>query len=253
MALPGVDAMFQLKEASDSRSVHVIGHGRATEFDGAGEHIDQGLAQPLELCPGDACCLPARADTGARESFIGVDVADAVQQRLIEQGRFDGSFTTAEEPGEVCSGDPQRLFAGAGVGLAMDGEAAEASWIDEANLAPITERENGMGVRRERTVGMRDQETAGHAEVDEKLCCFRRDAVGAIERHDDRLAHSSNAADGGAGQHFLDLGFRTFEGLRFAAGPNVCDALTAHPLMDAVGNGFDFRQFRQASLLPVGC
>ncbi len=124
--------MFELKEAGDSLGVDVVGHGRATQFDGAGEHVDQGLPQAFQLSAGDARSLAARPDAGASESLVGVDVADAVKERLIQQRRLDRGATAAKESGEVNSGDGQGLGTGAGVGRTVDGEAAKAPWVDEA-------------------------------------------------------------------------------------------------------------------------
>ena len=56
------------------------------------------------------------ADAGAEEGFVGVDVADAVEQGLVEQRGFDGGLAAAEEGDEVFEGDGEGFAAGAGVG-----------------------------------------------------------------------------------------------------------------------------------------
>ena len=54
-------------------------------------------------------------------------------------------------------------------GCLVDGEAAEAAGIDEADFAAVGEGKDGMGMRRQRDFGRGDEQAAGHAEVDEEF------------------------------------------------------------------------------------
>src|SRR5438067_7963535 len=126
----------------------------------------------------------------------------------------------------------------------MDGKAAEAAWVYEANIAGVGEGEDCVGVWRDGDVGLRDEEAAGHAEVDEEL--YR--LFLALNRHDNRFANAAHGFDGGTGEGFGNLGLRRLEGLGLAAGPDTHDALAGDAGMDAVGYGFDFRKFRHELL-----
>jgi len=81
------------------------------------------------------------ADSGTEEALICVDVADTVQERLVEQGCFDGRLAVAEELDEAFECDGEGFGAWAFVeGLRCDqGDAAEAAWIDETDLAVVVE------------------------------------------------------------------------------------------------------------------
>ena len=121
----------------------------------------------------------------------------------------------------------------------MNGEAAEAAWVDEADLAAVREREDGVGVRRNKHVWLRDEQAAGHAEVDKELGGL----VFTAHRHDDGLADAADALDRGAGERLGDLGLGRLEGLGLAAGPDTRDALPGDAGVDTIGYGFNFRKF----------
>ena len=257
LAFAGVDAVLELEEASYAFGVDVVRDGGAAELDGALEDLDERDAESLELGAGDAGGLAAGTDAGAGEGFVGVDIADAVEQGLVEEGGLNGRSAAAEERGEVGGRDDEGFGAGAGVGLAMDGEAAEAAGIDEADLAAVGEGEDGVGVWRQRDVGLRDEKAAGHAEVNEELGwgglvagCVSAWVFVAAQGHDDGLADATDLGDGGAGENLLDLALRALEGLGFAAGPDAGDALALDAGVNAVGDGFDLRQLGQWARPP---
>jgi len=58
-----------------------------------------------ESLPGEASCYPGGPDSSAEETLIGVDIADAMQERLVEQSGLDGEFAPTEESNEVFSAD----------------------------------------------------------------------------------------------------------------------------------------------------
>ena len=60
----------------------------------------QSEAQAFELSAGEAAGAAAGADSGAEEALVGVDVADAGEQCLVEQGGLDGQFAAAKEGGK---------------------------------------------------------------------------------------------------------------------------------------------------------
>ena len=72
------------------------------------------------------------ADAGVEEGLVGVDVADAMEEGLVEERGLDGGLAGAEEGDEVFEWDGEGLFARAGIGIGGYGEAAEAAGVDEA-------------------------------------------------------------------------------------------------------------------------
>ena len=174
-----VDLMAELEEAADAVGVDVVGDGGAAELDGLAQDSDQRCAQPGELGARKARGLAARADAGEEDCLVGVDVADAVEERLVEQRGLDGGAAVAEEGDEVFEGNGEGLAAGALVRCPchvvrcsfgrVEGEAAEAAGVDEADFALIVEGEDGMGVGWDGGVRGRDEEAAGHAEMDEEF------------------------------------------------------------------------------------
>ena len=96
------------------------------------EDFDEGGAEAGEFVAGEASGVTRGADAGVEEGLVGVDVADAVEEGLVEQRGFDGGFAVAEEGDEVFEGDGVGLFAGAGIGMGGYGAAAEAAGVDEA-------------------------------------------------------------------------------------------------------------------------
>ena len=165
MSGAAVDLVLELEEAADAVGVNVVGDRGAAEFDGVGEDLLECGVEAHEFGAGEFAGRAAGADGGSEEALVGVDVADAVEDGLVEERGFDGELAVFEEGGEVGGGDGGGFGTGAGV-VGGDGEAAEAAGVDEAEFAVVGERENGVGVGWERDVGLRDEEAAGHAEVD---------------------------------------------------------------------------------------
>jgi len=141
-----VDAMLELEEAGNAVGVDVIGDGRAPQFDGLAQDGLQGGVQPIEAGASEASGHARGADSGVEEAFVGVDVADAMEKLLVEQGGFDGELSMAKEGCEVGRRDGEGLAAGsaegpraAGVVDGVQSEAAEAAGVDEAEFAAGTE------------------------------------------------------------------------------------------------------------------
>lgn len=251
LAGAAVDFVFELEEASNAVGIDVVGYGGAAELDGVVKDVDQGGTEAGELRAGELTGPAARANAGAKEALVGVDVANAVEQRLAQQSGLDGELAAAKERGKLGIGDGEGFGAGAEIELGgADGEPAEAAGVDEAQLMAAGERENSMGVWRKRNLRRGDEQAAGHAEVDEELGGW---AGGMAEGCDDGLADAADAVDAGMGEDVDDFGFGGLEGLRLAAGPDVLDALAVDAGVDAVGDGFDFGQLRHRLILSLGC
>ena len=143
-----VDLVPELEEAAGALGVDVVGDGGAAEADGVAEDFDQRGAQAGQLGAGEAGGLAGGADGGAEERLVGVDVADAVEQGLVEQRGFDGRAARMEEGDEVCEGDGEGLAAGAGVRRSVGCELCGGrSQVSESRPGAPEPRRSMRGVR----------------------------------------------------------------------------------------------------------
>jgi len=189
------------------------------------------------------------------EALVGIDVAHAVEEGLVEQGGLDGSLAIPEESDEVFERDGEGFGAGAGIFFFLgsgrdDGETAEAASIDEAKLLSAAKGQDGVGVGGDWSIRCGNEKAAGHAEMDEELgglfCVIFR--PGQVS--DDGLTDAVNAVDAAVGEHIDDFVGWGLEGLRFVAGPDRADGLAMNAGMDTVRYSFDFGEFGH-SLLQV--
>ena len=174
--LPGspVDAVLELEEAGHPVGVHVVGDRGAAQSDGFPEDCLEGGVEAAQLVAGEAACHSDRADSGAEEGLVGVDVPNAVEEPLVEQGGLDGEASTTEEGGEVLDGDGEGLAARAlkaslSVGGEIQREAAEAAGVHEAKFTARAKVEDRVSVRWDGDIGRGDKQTSSHAEVDDPL------------------------------------------------------------------------------------
>jgi hypothetical protein len=261
--LPGshVDVVAKLEEAALACGVDIIGDRRAAEPDGLAQHLLHSGVEAIQLLRSEPCGHAAGADFGAEEALVGIDVADAVQQALVEQRCFDGGASLVKELAEVGFGDAQRFCAGTteasdirGVIRCLFGDvqahAAEAAGIDKAEFLdsrtpPGTQHEHAVGVQWARHVGIGDHQPAGHPEMHDPLDGFTFwIALGlGSEVEDDVLAHTIDALDGAAGEGLGHGGGWRLHRLALAREPDLFDAVACDALVDAVGDGFDLGEF----------
>lgn len=168
-----VDAMLHLEEAGLASGIDVIGDRGSAQTNGVLEDLAECETEALEFSAGEAARHAAGVDAGAEEALVGIDVADAGEEGLIEKGGLDRGPAAAEKGSEGGGPDGEGLDSGSeeggGVAEVFVGEAAEAARIDEAKLAAAGESEAGVGVWREGRVGIGEKKTAGHAEVHDPL------------------------------------------------------------------------------------
>ena len=78
-------------------------------------------------------------NSGLMQRFIDVNVSQADDQLLIQQGRFDGAGGFGQAGGQLFGGNIQRLGAEVAVprlNLSQPPDAAEAARIDETHFLP---------------------------------------------------------------------------------------------------------------------
>jgi hypothetical protein len=137
---------------------------------------------------------------GAPQGLVGVDVADAADQGLVEQGPFDGGALAAqgeveclvvEERVERVAGDV-RDDVGQAVGAGLvQGEAAEGALVDEAEFGAegVGEADADAQVLLGGRLVRLDQELAAHAEVGEDRL------TGVLQGQPQVLAAAAGRAD----------------------------------------------------------
>jgi len=220
-----IDVMMQLEEAGDTVCVYIVRNRRASQLDSFGEHLDQHRVKTRKFGAGQAACVAGWADAGVEKALVCVDVAYAVQQRLIQQCSFDRGLPATKERDEIFKPDSERFCAGSGIFPFWSngfhhGQAAEAAGIDEAKLFATAQAEDRVSVWRDRRVGRRDKQTSCHAEVDKKLRGFALVLFGASEINDDRLADAMDAVDTATGESLHNVVGCGLECLRLVAGPD---------------------------------
>ena len=79
-----IDFVFQLEESFGAIRVHVIGNGGAAERDGFPQHGLDGGMQALQFPAGEPASLTPGTNAGAKQAFVGIDIADAVEKFLVQ-------------------------------------------------------------------------------------------------------------------------------------------------------------------------
>jgi hypothetical protein len=115
-------------------------------------------------------CGRARTDARFPERFGCVDVAETCDHTLIEQHRLDRSAPALQRGFQPFCIECLREWIGteADVRTVAGGEdpdRRQCTWIDERYATPITKRNRGPGVTRQRVVASSEVPIAGHSEV----------------------------------------------------------------------------------------
>src|SRR5437868_4050323 len=87
----GVDFVALLEFALVTGGVAVVAEGAAAVADGLAEDPFDGAGEALGLIGGEAVGGSEGMDGGTEEGFIDVDVAEAGDEGLVEEGGFDGA------------------------------------------------------------------------------------------------------------------------------------------------------------------
>lgn len=81
-----------------------------------------------------------RVYAGGEEGFVGIDIAEAGDQALVEEGGLDGSAGGSEESGEAGGGEVERFGAEVLRG-GLDGrqkpDGSEAAGVAKAELGGV--------------------------------------------------------------------------------------------------------------------
>src|SRR5579883_2429730 len=185
LAFAPVGAVAHLKPAALALGVDVIGDGGAAERDGFAENFTNGLVEARGSRGAELRGGGQGMDAGGEEALVGVDVAQAREEFLIEQEGLDAGFT-AQARAKIFEADLQGL--GAERGLGSEGYAPELARVVVEQDA-VVEREDGVGVLAGVT---RNEQLPGHAEMDSQGAL--------VQREDDKLASPVHPLNGAPGQ-----------------------------------------------------
>lgn len=253
-----IDPVFQLKETADTLRIHIIGNRRTAAANRAAKHIAEGKPQAFKLGTRDAVGAPARPDTGLKQAFIGIDIADPGKKLLVQQSRFDGKAASMEQRGEFRRADGERFgaraFESPGARKFTKFEPAKTTWINKAKFFAARQREARMRVKSWRRFRCGDEQTAGHAKVDDPLRIGRcghflfegkvpGTRICTAQFNNDVFSRAVDGKNDAACQAFCLLGGRILERLAMRSKPDVGNAIAAHALVDAARDGFYLRQF----------
>ncbi len=168
-----VNAVFDLERTRISVGVDVIRYRGAAQANGVAKNVAESEAEAFELGVCKAAGAACGANAGAEEALVGINVAHAGKQRLIEKSCFDSQASAAEKSGEGLwrnlEGFGSRRDETLSAGKVAEFEAAEAAGIDEAQFESAGQSKPGMGVANDGRVGRLHQQLAGHAQVDDPL------------------------------------------------------------------------------------
>src|SRR5258706_2420972 len=91
LAFARVDAVEELEAAFFAVGVDVVAQGAAAMVDGAAKNQLDGAVEAEDLVASQAVAGCGGVDAAVEEGFVGVDVADAGHEALVEERGFDGA------------------------------------------------------------------------------------------------------------------------------------------------------------------
>ena len=142
------------------------------------QHVHDRRGQSALSSETETVATTSRSETSAVADLIGVDVADAGDERLVEEQRFQRATSAPEarsESGEVKAvakgirsearefrhlvGYPHRI---------EDDDLSEGSRIHEEHAAPIVKTSVDVGVRGRAGIAVDEEDLSAHAEMDHR-------------------------------------------------------------------------------------
>jgi len=137
------------------------------------EHFFQSVSKSLKFNPGQISSPPSRANSRAKEAFIGIDVSHTSKQGLIQQCSFDRQFSSMKKVREFVPFDRERLCSPPIEPISSRQvpklEASETSRIDKTQLASALQPQPRMRMLRHCDIRGCNQKTSSHSEVNDPL------------------------------------------------------------------------------------
>src|SRR6202521_661447 len=161
--------MLELEESFFSIRVHIIGNRRSAQRDRLAEHSPNGSVQLAQLLPRDGRRPPAGSDASPKQRLVGINVADAAQQLLIQKRAFDRSLAPAKKRDELLLAHLQWFHTTGIEAAGMNAELAKHPWIDKPEFAPRSELRDQVSVLRDLRCRIANDQAPGHSEMDDPL------------------------------------------------------------------------------------
>ncbi len=162
-----VDIVELLKRAAFSGAIHIVRNGRSAVTNRKPEHFEQTFVQAFGALFRDAAGGSAWMNASVEQQFVRINVADAAEERLIEEKSLDAAAMLAQAVVEFCKGDVQSIGSDAIEGSGKFREELEAAELADVivNQRPVVQVKDSARVFSGRGV---PEQPAGHAEVDEQ-------------------------------------------------------------------------------------
>lgn len=242
-AVVGGDAEFFAGDDGAGHGVFGVGAGG-----GLGKDFLDGGVERCDFFSRDYVGGRGGVDAGVPERFAGVDVADAGDAGLVEEGGLDGGSGLGEDLLEDLLGEggfeglgAEGVFEGFDFLVVDEDDFAEGAGVVEDDDAVVGEAEpDAGGVGAEAVIGQ-DVEVAGHAEVDVEV-------EGFVEEDEDVFGAAADGGDGGTVDGFEiggevgsdDAGAFDFDGV---------DGGVKDGVAEAADDGLDFGEFGHGLIL----
>lgn len=177
---PGVHSVLALELTGTPVNPDVLGIGqrRSSGGDRLSQHVDDRRGQSALSGGPETVAATSRSETSAVADLIGVDVADAGDERLVEEQRFQRATSAPQARSE--SGEVEAVTKGIRsearelghlVGYAHrieDDDFSEGSRIHEEHAAPIVKASVDVGVRGCDGFPVDEEDLSAHAEMDHR-------------------------------------------------------------------------------------
>jgi len=190
-AFAPIHSMLQLEEAFLAIRVNVVSNAGTAHANCLSENFLKCKVQSPEFVVSKGGCTAARPNACTEQGLVGIDIANAAQKILVQQGTFDRSLAATEEGSEILKNDLQR-FGAWGFEFLDYAESPEAAWVHETQFASGGKSQNCMRVFRQFMFWRADEQASSHAQVNDPLDLSLRQGfcadLAVFEIEDDVLA-----------------------------------------------------------------
>jgi hypothetical protein len=249
----------------------VVVDGAAAPLDSLGEDVPDGPMEPPGMILIKGLGFAEWMEARSPQRFIGVDVAHAGDEVLVEQKGLEAASAPCEQLAEMGSGEAVRKRLGTrgenAHGLAVGRQTCclvaaiqthppEFPDVAEPNLAPIGQRQDDVNVPILRRTGRNHEQLAGHLEVNgQNYRSGRRRSLGFA--HGSRPQPDQELLSAPSNSLYLASRNRDRKALRLVAaqrlGPiraRADDPRACHQATEVAGNRLDFGQFGHTQRVP---
>jgi hypothetical protein len=181
-------------------------------------------------------------DTTAKEGFVDVNVAEAGDEGLVQQRRFDAAGAAGQRAVKTCRLEAPVVRLGTKLSVQgfhvvrrREADAAKLPLVSETEVMPVIEMNCQVLETDRGGIGSYEQEPAGHSEVNherEARLKWKQEIFAAPQCADDHLA--------GKGVQRGDARDAGLQHLRERSKRHSVDGSSFHNRMERAANGLDF-------------